>query len=400
MTELMREPMTTPNLGIAAAEDRDRVDFRALRAARRARVFTMMDELGLDALLLGREANVKYTSGARRLWTASSRPYGPTCVAVRATGRVHLMTFSASYEGTPEEVPFEDVYCNSFNPAKLLDALRAAPGLDAATRIGVDGFSMFMRQFLPAALPRATFIGVEPQLRALRRHKLDQELVVLRTAIAIAESALFAAASEVHPGVSEKHVQACFLDRMCQLGTSQFAQQGTFTVIEPGGGLRWITSHRGLGDGELVALGGGVLWAGYEGSLARTWWCSDRRRPADPHRELYRRWRTTIDRVIDACRPGRNGADLVAAHEKAGEALPAMPIAYALGLGHEGSIAGSSLGAAFDRQQLLHAGMVVAVRTFIPGAAGGFFGEEMVLVRHDDPEVLTTLGHGPLASPG
>ncbi len=30
----------------------------------------------------------------------------------------------------------------------------------------------------------------------------------------------------------------------------------------------------------MVALAGGVLWAGYEGSLARTWWCG-RQRPAD-----------------------------------------------------------------------------------------------------------------------
>src|SRR5690349_10351482 len=157
-------------------EDRDRVPFAALRTARRARIEEFLDAHQLDALLLGREANVRYASGARRLWTASSRPFGPTAVVVRATGRVHLMTFSASYEGAPEEVPFEDVYCNSFNPAKLLDALNAIPGLDTAERIGVDGFSVFMRDFLPVAVPHAAFVGVAPQLQQLRRHKLPAEL--------------------------------------------------------------------------------------------------------------------------------------------------------------------------------------------------------------------------------
>lgn len=394
MTDLLQ----TPNLGTSAQEERERVHFAALRAARRARVFAAMDAMDVDALLLGREANVKYASGARRLWTASSRPFGPTAVAVRATGHVHLMTFAASYEGAPEEVPFEDVFCNSFNVGKLLDALRAMPGLDQSRRIGVDGFSPFMRDLLPVALSNATFVGVEPQLRALRRIKLPDEVTAMRTAIAIAESSLYAAISAMRPGASEKALQAAYLARMCELGTSQFAQQGTFTIIDPHGGLRWITSERVLPDGALVALAGGALWAGYEGSLARTWWSGSRSVPSKEHRELHARWRQAIDAVIAACRPGRTGADLARAHEAAGVPLPPMPIVSALGLGHEGTIAGSSLGRSFDEEQRLDAGMVLGVRTFVAGRVGGFLGEEMVLVGDGEPEVLTTLGAGPIAA--
>ena len=64
--------------------------------------------------------------------------------------------------------------------------------------------------------------------------KLPEEITCIRTAAAIAESSLYAAISEVRPGVTEHHLRAAFLDRMCALGTSQFAQQGTFTVIDPG----------------------------------------------------------------------------------------------------------------------------------------------------------------------
>jgi Xaa-Pro aminopeptidase len=390
------EPAHTPNIGTAAMEDRDRVDYTTLRAARRARAFAEMDRLGLDACLLGREANVKYFSGARRLWTASSRPFGPTAVAVRATGRVHLMTFSASYEGAPAEVPFEDVYCLSFNIGKLLEAVAAVPELRGAQRIGVDGFSPFLRDLLPSALPNAEFVGIEPELCAMRRIKLPAEIEVIRTAVAIAESSLFHAASAVTPGVTEKQVQAAFIDRMCTLGTSQFAQQGTFTIIDPHDGLRWITSERRLDEGSLVALAGGALWAGYEGSLARTWFCGRQTSPRAEHHALHDRWRSVMDRVIGACRPGRTGADVVAAHEAAGEALPPMPILYGIGLGHEGAVAGSSLGTEVDRRQRIEAGMVLGVRTYVAGAAGGYLGEDMVLVQEDGPEVLTTLGPGPL----
>ena len=55
-------------LGTAALEEGGRVDFAALRAARRARLFEAMERAGLDACLFGREANARYVSGARRLW--------------------------------------------------------------------------------------------------------------------------------------------------------------------------------------------------------------------------------------------------------------------------------------------------------------------------------------------
>ena len=44
-------------------------------------------------------------------------------------------------------------------------------------------------------------------------------------------------------GSREKSLQAAYLERMCELGTSQFAQQGTFTVVAPDGTIRWITGE-------------------------------------------------------------------------------------------------------------------------------------------------------------
>jgi Xaa-Pro aminopeptidase len=387
----MTVTMLTPNIGTASMEDRERIDYRALRTLRRERVTAFMERHDLDALMLGREANVRYASGARRLWTASSRPFGPTCVVVRATGRVHLMTFSASYEGAPEEVPFDDVFCNSFNPGKLLEALAAVPELAAADRIGVDGFSVFMRDFLPHVVPDAAFVGVGRELQLVRREKLPAEVDAMRLAIAIGESALYAAAREVRPGAREKSLQAAYLARMCELGTSQFAQQGTFTVIGDGGELRWITGDGIVRDGDLVALSGGALWAGYEGSVARTWCAGP---PRADHRAAHERWSRVVDALAAAARPGATGADLSAAHDASGVAIPPMPIAYAVGLGHEGPLAGTTLGTSFERTQRIDEGWVLALRTLVRENGGTYFGEEMVYVGADKTERLTTLGHG------
>ena len=65
-------------------------DDAVLRRARRDRVLAEMESAGVDVLVVGREANARYVSGAPRLWTAGSRAFGPGCVLVRATGAVHL----------------------------------------------------------------------------------------------------------------------------------------------------------------------------------------------------------------------------------------------------------------------------------------------------------------------
>jgi Xaa-Pro aminopeptidase len=389
--------MGTPNLGTGMTEDRDRVPFSPLRRARRDRVIAAMSDRGLDALVLGREGNVRYASGAKRLWTAQSRAFVPTCLVLRDRGEVHLLSFSASYEGMPEEVGPDDFFPVTWNPQNFVERFVSTGGTGEARRVGFDGLSPLFEGLMRQAFPHAEFAPAEDMMREVRRRKLPAEIMCLRTAAAIAESALLASATEVGPGVTEKHLQAAFLARMCELGTSQFAQQGTFTQIDQGGRLRWITGDRTLDEGSTVALAGGVLWAGYEGSLARTWWCGRQRRPGDGHRSFYRRWQQAMDAVLAVCRPGSTGADLRAAYEAAGgDAVPT--IAHSVGLGHEGPVAGGALSPARERAQCLEAGMVLGVMALATGPEGGYLGEDMVLVTNDGPERLTTLGYGPLAA--
>jgi len=399
------ELLGTPNLGAGVLEHRDRIDFPALRQARRERVLTAMAERGLDACLFGREANARYVSGVRRLWTAQTRPFVPACVVVPSpaegsagAAHVELLSFSASYEDIPAEVGPDHFFPVTWNPAKMMARFEQIPGFLDARRVGFDGLSPLFEGLLRAVLPAAEFVGVEDLMLGVRRRKLPAEIVCIRTAAAIAESALYAAAAEIRPGATERHLQAVFLERMCTLGTSQFARQGTFTVADADAPLRWITSGRALDEGSMVAMAGGVLWAGYEGSLARTWWCGRQGRPTAEQRALFDRWRELTAAVIEQCHPGRSGADLRAAYRRSGEPEPAMSIAYSVGLGHEGPLAGPGMSPALEAAQVLEAGMVVAVRAFVSGAGGGFLGEDMILVTASGPEPLTTLGHGPLAT--
>jgi Xaa-Pro dipeptidase len=374
-------------------EDHERIRFAELRAARRARVLAAMEGQGLDACLFGREANVRYVSGARRLWTAQSRPFVPTCAVVKDGGAVRMLSFSASYEGIPEELQPEQFYPVTWNPANFVAQVKATPGLASARRIGVDGMTGLFHGIIAAELPGASLVPAEPMMRALRRVKFADEIQCIRTAVAIAESALLEAARAVAPGVPEKKLQAIYLQRMCQLGTSQFAQLGTFTPITPNGGLRWITGDGSLPAGAAVATAGGALWAGYEGSLARTWWCGAPL-PGPDGIAVARQCHDALAAVLEQCRPGISGTALAArfADTEAGRLGASCDVA-SLGLGHEGFFAGGVLPDAVAARQVIEPEMVLAIRLFLPSAHGGYLAEEMVRTASAGPELLTTLAH-------
>src|SRR5436309_2563525 len=97
-------------------------DERALRTGRRERALAQMEAHGLDVLVLGRQANVRYFSGAPQLWVAGTRPFGPICTVVRSTGEIHLN--STWDEGIPEDIPHDHLYGLAWNPMTLIDVLK------------------------------------------------------------------------------------------------------------------------------------------------------------------------------------------------------------------------------------------------------------------------------------
>src|ERR1700739_5028122 len=111
-------------------------DDRALRAGGRERALAQMEKHDLDVLVLGRQANVRYVSGAPQLWVAGTRPFGPTCVVIRETGAIHLL--STWDEGVPDDIPHENLYGITWNPMNTISALQRIDGAAAARRGGAE----------------------------------------------------------------------------------------------------------------------------------------------------------------------------------------------------------------------------------------------------------------------
>src|SRR6201988_2743683 len=193
-------------------------DDRALRVGRRERALAQMERHDLDVVVLGRQANVRYVAGAPQLWVAGTRPFGPTCVLVRETGAVHLL--STWDEGVPDDIPHENLYGISWNPMNTISALQRIDGASTARRVGTDALSPVFAQLLPPGSPNPELGNGELAMRAARRIKTAEEIVSLRKAIAVAESALAAAVSELRPGVGEQVLAGVLLESLAAGGVS------------------------------------------------------------------------------------------------------------------------------------------------------------------------------------
>lgn len=359
-------------------------DAPALRTARRERALARMRAHGIDILVLGRQANIRYVTGAPQLWIAGTRPFGPMCVVVGETGEIYLN--STDDEGVPDEIGHDHLYGLAWNPMTLIDVLKKIDGAESARRVGTDAITPTFAGLLPEAFPNAELVDGELAMREARRIKTADEVVAMGSAVRIAQAGLAAGVTALRPGVPERTLAGVVLEAMAAGGVSTPATQDA----------AWVTSRehpwrRGNGDirsGDLVALAAGALVGGYVGEVGRT-------RPAGDaadgsSRKLFGRSDALYDKMLAACRPGAHTRELLAAYEEAGEPVPPMPIAHGLGLGFDPPVVSQTLSAAgeYDR---LEPGMVLAITGYVWGEGlGAVFRRDTVHITDAGAEVLTS----------
>jgi Xaa-Pro aminopeptidase len=290
------------------------------------RVLEEMARRGVDVLLLGREGNARYVSGARRLFLAGERAFAPGCVVVGESAEVHLL--SNTDFGIPDEIPHSNLYPTSWNPATFVGRVTTIPGVPEAKWVAVDGLTPLFEGLLAASLPDATLVDGEAVMRAARRIKTPEEVDLIRAAAAVAAAMMTAALDAVDAGEPDNTVKAVAMETLATQGV-------TTAAFEP----------RVDRVGDRVTVSVGLLRDGWEADLTRTV-----PGPARPE---------ALTAAIARCRGGTTVADLGAA-------------VHGIGLGYE----------VLAPTDELEPGMVLSVGT--DGA------RDTVLVTEDAPEVLTS----------
>jgi Xaa-Pro dipeptidase len=343
-----------------------------------------MEAHDLDILVLGRQANVRYVTGAPQLWLAGTRPFGPVCVVVRASGDIYLNT--TDDEGVPEEIGHDHLYGLTWNPMTLIDVLKKIDGAETALRVGTDALTPTFAGLLPEAFPKAELVDGELAMRAARRIKTPDEIATMGTAIRIAEGGLAAGIAELQTGLPEQTLAGAVLEAMAAGGVSTPATQDAAWVTSRERPWQRAQANGTVRDGDLVAFAAGALADGYVGEVGRTW-------PAGTAtaevRQLYQRSNLLYDKLIAACRPGAFTRELPAAYDAAGEPIPPMPIAHGLGLGFDPPVVSETLSAAGEDERL-EAGMVLAITGYVWNeGVGAVFRRDTVHITAASAEVLT-----------
>ena len=356
----------------------------ALRLGRRERVFAEMDSADIDILVIGREANARYVSGAPRLWTAGSRPFGPGCIVVGATRAIHLL--STWDEGIPDDIPHELLHGITFNAMNVLAMLQGIDGAAAAKTVATDGLSPGAMQLLTAAFPAAEIVDGEALMRRARLIKTPEEIVAIRASVAIAERSLAATTAALAPGLTERQLTGVFMEAMAGAGVTTPATQDVAWITSRDEPWRRASRDAPVAPGDLVAFDGGVVAGGYVGELGRT----QALEGGDGGDRLLRRCQELWDRLAGACRPGAPLTDLLAAYDAAGVAPPPMPVARGLGLGFDLPLVTPAL-ARTAAEQRFEPGMVLAIVGYVwEQGTGAVYGEEPVVITPTGPELLST----------
>jgi len=212
-----------------------------------ARVVDAMQRDDVDVLLLGREANARFVTGAARLFLAGERAFSPGCVVVRATEAAHLLAVGDF------GVPREQLYPISWNPATVMAEIAAIPGVAGARRVGVDGLTPLFEGLIASHLGSPELVDGERILRAARRIKTPDEIGAIRAAVAVARTVMRAALEAARHAAPDRTIVAVAMEAMARDGT-------TTASFEP-----VITR-----DADVTAIDIGVLRGGWEGGLART----------------------------------------------------------------------------------------------------------------------------------
>jgi Xaa-Pro aminopeptidase len=316
----------------------------------------------VDVLVLGRESNARYLTGATRLWLAGTRPFNPGCIVVRRTGAVHLLS------GTDDLVPLPraQLYPMSWNPARIIGGVADVPGVAGARRVGVDGMTPLFEHLLTSTLGNVELADGEALLAAVRRTKSAADVDAIRAAIAVAERALEIALGQLRPGVRERDLLGAFAEAMAAQGVTTPAFEAVFASGERD--PRSFSTARAIEAGDLVDASVGVLARGWEGRLARTRVCG----PATPdHVDAWKVWSEEWQTLADRVRPGTPVGEL-----------------RALGAEVTGVGAGDEL---LDDGYRLEPGVVLALGL----RRGGVHGEDVLHVTPDGRETLTSFPTGP-----
>lgn len=248
--------------------------------ARVARLRDVMRENGLDAIAIAPGPTFQYITGA--MFKLLERP---KVLLVPLIGLPVMLLPTLEAErwktlGLPTELVTwrdETGFADAF-----AELARQAP----ATAVGIESLALRYQEFaaLARALPGARFVDVQAGITSLRAAKGDDELALIRRAIAYSEAALEKTFATAKVGMTESEVQSVLFGALLEHPLREVPEcvcvAGTATA-QPHGRAR--ADYR-LKRGDALLIDFAIRCDGYYADITRTVFLET---VSDEHRAIY-----------------------------------------------------------------------------------------------------------------
>ena len=393
----------------------DTPDIERMRRETGARLRSAMADRGVDALILLGNNNVVYATGVSWPLGDAGLSYVERPVAVVLADDPHPHLFlpfregASSESGLPSDHLHGPVYLEFDEGVEHF--ARAVHELVPATAvIAVDELTGAMRRAQPQLFRSGPPTDAAQVVGAAKLIKTPDEIACIQTAVKITDAAMVDVQAALAPGIRQIDLSAEFTRRTFELGAMASMLEPIWQVMPKSKAdgvwtthgdlaLPLLTTERELAAGDVLWTDVSITYQGYCSDFGRTWIVG--RDPSPRQQAQFDRWFEIMSAVLGVAKAGATAADLGRAAIKAnGGTKPWLPHFY---LGHgigvnaaEMPMIGTDLGAAFDDNFVLHAGMVLVLEPVVwEDGTGGYRSEEVLVITEEGSTRLTDYPYDP-----
>lgn len=361
-------------------------------AGRIARLRSLMEERGYDAVVVRDEANLRWLTGAMGVFDYTFEfPHA----AFITHDACYLHTDSRYYnsfaENMPEGSPWQ-VDMDGFD----IPGWVAQHALESRSRVVAieDDMQLSFYQGILRGLEDRSIAASLPQMhgdiRRMRAIKDAEEIELMRHAQSITDLAFQHMLDYIKPGLTEKQIRTELESFMFNNGADSLAF-GSIVASGPNtANPHAVPSDRVVQKGDFVLMDYGAGYRDYRSDMTRTVVLGE---PTDEQRKIYDLVQRTHEECVEAIHGGVDGSDI---HNLSVKIISDAGYGdyYGHGLGHGVGIDIHELPNFGRKSNIVEAGAVITVEpgVYLPGV-GGVRLEDFGLVTEDGFEPFTASPH-------